>query len=101
MSQVLPNLYTVDLTGDCPSRLPCGCRYIGLLHLEGVGSGALVQIVNSGLYVLVVDGSIHYLNQVDVAKVLKGPTPLEDIQEFESQMGFAKSESLFGDIGID
>lgn len=101
MSPASSNLYALDLGADCPSKLPPGCRFIGSLHSDSLGTGSLIQVINSGIYALVVDGSIHYLNQVEVELALRRLQPLEALAEIEVTLGFAKAVSLFGDISID
>jgi len=101
MSPASSNLYAVDLGADCPSKLPPGCRFIGSLQSDSLGAGSLIQVINSGVYALVVDGSIHYLNQLEVQQALRKLQPLEELPEIEVTLGFAKAESLFGDISID
>lgn len=101
MSPASSNLYAVDLGADCPSKLPPGCRFIGSIHSDSLGTGSLIQVINSGIYALVLDGSIHYLNQFEIEQTLRKLQPSEELPEMETTLGFAKLESLFGDIGID
>ena len=95
------NLYAVDLGADCPPKLPPGCRFIGSLHSDSLGTGALTQVINSGIYALVVEGSIHHFNQFEIERTLRKLQPSEGLPEMETTLGFAKLESLFGDIGLD
>lgn len=101
MSPASASLYAIDLGAERPSKLPSGCRFIGSLHSNALGSGSLVQVINSGIYALVIEGSIHYLSQLDVEQALRKLLPPEELLETEVSLGFAKPEGLLGDISID
>lgn len=98
MSVTLSDSYEINLDTNCPSRLPSGCRFIGTLNSDSLGTGILVQVMSSGMYALLSGNFIILLDQLAIERELNKLNGIDDELDEEKPFLFDVKKSLFRNI---